>query len=178
MANITFTTSTLSGGGIDALQNVPMPLGESALTLASVAGYVLVGVANSQKFYWINPGETTIDPLNFAEKESNPDNIVTMNTVGDQVLISGSGSTENWYATGDIAAPFAPIEGRVYARGAIKSTAVPIQDGVILVGNDGIVYQIGSSYGGGTQFGVNRISDHGIEERIRRQLRREQGLVP
>lgn len=172
VAHVAFSASTLFGGGVDALQNVALPPTEHALTLASVSGYVLVGLVNSQKFYWINPGEIVIDPLNFAEKESNPDNIVAMSTVGDQVVIGGSGSAENWYATGDPTAPFAPIEGRVYARGVVKGTMVPVQEAVIAVGNDGIVYEFGAASG------VKRISDHGIEERIRRQLRREQGLQP
>lgn len=175
---LAWSSATLINGGINALQGVAVPDGQAVKALASVSGYVLVSIANSQKFYWLNPGETVIDPLNFATKESNPDNIVDMNTVGDQVLINGGGSTENWYATGNLAAPFAPVEGRVYARGAVPGTVCPVQDGVILVGNDGVVYQVGSSYGSGTSYGVTRISDHGIEERVRRQLRREQGLAP
>jgi hypothetical protein len=177
-SDVAFGAATLTNGGINALQGVAVPDGLGITALATVSGYVLAGVANSQKFFWINPGETTIDPLDFAEKESNPDNIVDMHTVGDQVLINGNGSTENWYATGNFTAPFAPVEGRVYARGAVAGTVMPVQDGVILVGDDSIVYQVGSSYGSGTNYGVTRISDHGIEERIRRQLRREQGLQP
>ena len=170
--------TTLLGGGTHALHGVPMPDGLGSKALATVSGYVLVSVANSQKFFWLNPGEVTIDPLNFAEKESNPDNIVDMLTVGDQVLITGQGSTENWYATGDINAPFAPVEGRVYARGTIDGTTVVMHDSVVLVGDDGIVYQIGYQYGSTSQWGVHRISNHGIEERIRVQLRREQGYPP
>lgn len=179
--------TTLTGGGVHALQGVIVPpialsdnttgTNNAAKALANVSSYVLVSIANTQAFYWLNPGETTIDPLNFAEKESQPDNIVDMLTVGDQVLITGEGSTENWYATGDLTAPFLPQEGRVYARGSIDGTPVVVADSVILVGNDGIVYEVGESFGTTAQWGVNRISNHGIEERIRTQLRREQGLV-
>lgn len=164
---------TLTGGGTHALSGVPVPDGVGIKALASVSGYVLASVASSQKFFWINPGETTIDALNFAEKESNPDNIVDMLTVGDQVLIMGEGSTENWYASGDIDAPFVPTKGRVYARGVVDGTPVVLDEGVILVGNDGVVYEVGYASDGA----VRRISTTGIEERIRTQLRREQGLV-
>lgn len=174
---IAWGAGTLTGGGNQTLHTVTLPgPGEVAKALATVSGYVLVSVGNSQKFYWINPGEVTIDPLNFAEKESNPDPIVDMHTVGDQVLITGAGSAENWYATGDLSAPFAPVEGRVYRRGAVEGTPVVVKDSLILVGDDGVVYEIGYQYGSGGQYGVHRISDHGIEERINRQMRRLQGL--
>jgi hypothetical protein len=177
--SIAFGAGTFQGGGGTTLRPVTgMGSGEVVKALASVSSYVLVSVGNSQKFYWINPGEIIIDPLNFASKESNPDNILDMLTVGDQVLICGNGSAENWYATGVFAAPFAPVEGRVYARGVVEGTPVVVNDGVILVGNDGIVYQIGYKYGGQAQWGVHRISDHALEEQIRITLRSEQGQPP
>ena len=121
-----------------------------------------------------------IDPLDFASKESSPDPIIHMRAVGDQVMIMGAKSTENWYATGNLAAPFAPIEGRVYARGVVNGTPVVVDDGIILVGDDGRVYSIGYQPGDSTDtaWGVNRISNNGIEERVRYQIRRQQGLTP
>lgn len=173
-------TGTLANGGVDALEGCDIPDGAAPSSLTQVSSYVLVSIADTQKFYWINPGEVTIDPLNFASKESSPDNIVHMREVGDQVLIIGDKSTENWYATGNLAAPFAPIEGRVYARGAIPGTPIVVDDGCLLVGDDGRVYSIGFQPGDNTDagWGVQRISNNGIEERIRRQLRREGGLTP
>ena len=170
----------LANGGIDALQGCTMPDGVTPQSLTQVSSYVLVSVSDTQKFFWVNPGEVVIDPLNFASKESSPDPISTMRAVGDQVLIMGEKSTENWYATGNIAAPFAPIEGRVYARGVLDGTPVVVDDGVILVGDDGRVYSIGFQPGDNTDtsWGVARISNNGIEERIRYQVRREAGLTP
>jgi hypothetical protein len=179
-AATTVSGATLAGGGVDALVGVEVPGGQTPLSLSQVSGYVLVSIANTQQFYWVNPGELTIDALDFASKESSPDNIAQIRAVGDQVLIVGEKSTENWYATGNLASPFAPIEGRVYARGAIIGTPVVIDDGVLLVGDDGRVYSIGFQSGDATDagWGVTRISNNGIEERIRRQLRREEGLTP
>jgi hypothetical protein len=172
-----WANTTLIGGGGTVLRTIAMPnAGEVAKAVATTSSYVLVSVGNAQKFYWLNPGELVIDPLNFAAKESNPDNILDMNAVGDQVLISGTESTENWYATGNLAAPFAPVQGRVYQRGIIEGTAVTVGDSVIFVGNDGVVYSVGYSAGADAQFGVRPISDNAIAERIRTTLRREQGL--
>lgn len=177
-AGVAWGGATLTGGGTHALHGVTMPDGSPAKALASLDGYVLISVGNSQKFFWLDPGTVVIDPLNFAEKESNPDNIVDMVTVGDQTIVCGAGSTENWYATGDFAAPFAPVEGRVYRRGTVDGTAVAVKDNLTIVGDDGIVYTIGYAFGGTSQYGVHRISTHAIEERIRSQLRHEQGLTP
>lgn len=173
-------TGTLANGGLQALQGCTMPGGVTPLSLTQVSSYVLVSQGNSQIFFWVNPGEVTIDPLNFASKESSPDPIISMRAVGDQVMIMGSKSTENWYATGNLAAPFAPIEGRVYARGVMAGTPVVVDDGIVLVGDDGRVYSIGYQPGDSTDtaWGVNRISNNGIEERVRYQNRREDGLTP
>lgn len=173
---LSFTAVTLTGGGGSALQAVTgMDPSEVPASLDNLSSNVLVAVGTSPKFYWILPGATVIDPLNFAEKESNPDNISQMVTVGDQIIICGDGSTENWYATGNFAAPFAPVEGRVYRRGALAGTAVAVKDDLVLVGDDGIVYSIGYTFGDTSTYGVHRISTHGIEERIRTQIRSLQG---
>lgn len=173
-------SGTLANGGIEALQGCTMPGGVTPRSLTQVSSYILVSQGNSQEFFWVDPGEVVIDPLNFASKESSPDPIITMRAVGDQVMIMGAKSTENWYATGNIAAPFAPIEGRVYARGVVDGTPVVVDDGIVVVGDDGRVYSIGFQPGDSTDtaWGVNRISNNGIEERIRYQIRREQGLTP
>lgn len=175
---LSFASATLTGGGVHVLHGIAMPDGVGAKAVCSLKGYCLVAVAASQQFYWVEPGEVVIDPLNFANKESSPDNIQDIVRVGDNALIVGESSTESWYATGVIDSPFAPVSGRVYNRGAIDGTVTVVKDSVILVGNDGIVYQIGYSSGGSADYGVNRISNHGIEERIRRQVRREKGLTP
>lgn len=169
--SLSWGAATLVGGGIHALVAIAMPDGKKALSLASLAGFVLVSIAESQEFFFILPGEVMIDPLNFAEKEAAPDSIIDMLTVGDFVFLIGKGETEAWYATGDALAQFAPQQGRAYQRGVVEGTPVIVKDGVVLVGNDGIVYGIDGA-------GLQRLSDHGIEERIRRQLRREQGLTP
>lgn len=171
-------SGTLANGGIHALQGCTMPGGVTPGSITQVNSFVLVAETDSQKFYWVNPGEEVIDPLNFASKESSPDPIMVMRTVGDTVMIMGTKSTENWYATGQAAAPFAPIEGRVYARGVLEGTPVVIDDSIIVVGDDGRVYSIGLGGQGDVGGGVNRISNNGIEERIRYQIRREEGLTP
>lgn len=166
-ANLAWGSGTLTGGGVHVLHGITMPDGKPAKSLATVASYVLVSVGRSQQFFWIKPGEVVIDALNFASKESNPDEIIDMMNVGDQAILIGSGSTETWYATGQLDAPVAPVKGRAYQRGMLEGTACVVKENVIFVGDDGIVYQVGSSGS------INRISNHGVEERIRVQRLRE-----
>lgn len=169
-ANLSFADTTLTGGGTQVLHGVPIPTGEGVSLVAVLNLFTWVGVNNSQKFYYIRPGETTIDALDFASKESAPDPLSDLVAVGDVMVVIGTATTEFWSATGDNDNPFAPITGRAMSRGAVPGTAVMLDERtVMLVGNDGRVYSVAST--------PDVVSDHGIEERIRRQLRREAGLT-
>lgn len=171
---LSWGSGTLTGGGVHVLHGITVPDGKGAKAVCGLKSYCLVAIENSQMFYWVKPGEVVIDALDFASKESFADNIQDIVRVGDTAMIVGESSTESWYATGDLSAPFASVQGRAYNRGAIAGTTVVVQNSVILVGDDGVVYQLG----GGGAGDMTRISNHGIEERVRRQLRREKGLTP
>ena len=166
-ASLSWGGATLSGGGSHILSGVPTPKSVGIVSVATTASYVMAAVSQSQRFYWINPGKTVIDALNFATAETLPDQIISLLAVGDQVWMLGQSSMEIWYATGNITAPFLRVQGRTFNRGAIEGTAVVVKDQVIVVGSDGIVYAAGS--------GLQRISNNGIEERIRVALKAEQG---
>lgn len=167
--NLSFGATTLIGGGTHVLHQIPVPDAVGVDSITSLNGYVLVAVAGTQKFFYILPGEHTIDPLNFFEKESNPDPIIDMATVGDVAVIAGSGSTEYWSTTGESAAPLEPIQGRTSALGIVAGTLVVLDESTyIAVGSDGKVYTFSPS--------PTPVSNNGIEERIRIQLRREAGL--
>lgn len=170
--DVSWGAATLTGGNVHVLTPIAVPDEQPALALASLAGFVLVSIANSQKIFFIRPGAVTIDSLDFFEKEVAPDNVVDMNTVGDFIFTAGSGSTEVLYATGDGNAPFAPMSGGTYERGMVASTPVVMPDGSFaFVGNDLKVYLLKDG-------AVNRISNHGIEERVRRWFRAQEGLTP
>lgn len=167
--NLSWGDTTLNDGGEHVLHQVATPDGIGITALTQLNGYVLASAALSQRFYWINPGEVTIDPLNFAAKEFGADPIQDMVTVGDVAVIAGTATTEFWSATGDSDAPFAPIQGRTIERGIVPGSMVVVSDGsYCAVASDWRVYEIGQQ--------PERISDNGMEERIRRQLRRESGL--
>lgn len=171
-SDLSWGAATLTGGNVHVLTPIDVPDEKATLALASLAGFVLVSISNSQEIFFIRPGAVIIDPLDFFEKEVAPDNVVDMNTVGDFVFAAGNGSTEVLYATGDGNAPFAPMKGGTYERGMISGTPVVMAEGSFaFIGNDLKVYLLKEGV-------VTRISNHGIEERVRRWFRAQEGLTP
>jgi hypothetical protein len=106
-------------------------------------GYVLCVQNNSDRFYWIQPGALTIDPLDFATAEKLPDRVWQVRTVGDEFWLLGEEVIEVWRATGDGDAPFQRIDSRRYDFGIFGGTAVRMKDtSVCVVADDGTVYRI------------------------------------
>jgi hypothetical protein len=168
-ANIAWSAGTLTGGGAPLLTTVDVPDDLGALAVAFIAGYIIVVPSSvtpgfKGRFFWIEPGETFIRPLNFATAERAPDPLRGVRVVGDQIWLLGANTTEVWYATGDFETPFIRTQGSVFDRGIVEGTDVQIKDSVVVTDTDGAVYVI---TGGGPQ----RVSNPSIEERIRLALR-------
>lgn len=167
-ANIAWGAATLTGAVNSGLSIVDVPDGLAAISVAFIAGYVIVVPAPSEgfkgRFYWIEPGAVTINALNFATAERSPDPIVSVRAVGDQFALFGTTATEMWYPTGDLLAPFARSQGRVFERGVWEGSDVQIKDTLVLMDTDGVIYRID---GGGPQ----RISDNSVEERTRAAIK-------
>lgn len=162
-ATIAWGAGTLGGGGVATWTQVQTPDDVGIIDLAYIASYVVAVPAQGQgingRFFWINPGETTIDDLDFATAERAPDPISGVAVFGDQFWLPGSNTTEVWYFTGNIDAPVLRVQGVVFDRGAWEGTAIQVKDSMIVVDNEGAVFQI--------QGGAKRISRPDIEERIR-----------
>lgn len=158
-------TGLLSGGNTHALSGVNVPDGLPPSYIGTLKGYVLVAIGRTDRFYWIDPGEVTINALDFATAESQPDKLVSLQIMGDTAWFIGQESTEVWYPTGDPDLPFNPVSGRTYDRGALEGTVVNIKGVLYLVDQDYSVYAISGS--------PQRVSNHGIEETIRKQVASE-----
>lgn len=151
--------------GAAALASVVVPDGLGVVSLDIINSYTMVVIADSQRVYWINPGELTIDPLNFFEAERSTDWVHQVRTVGDQFWLLGYETTEVWRHTGNAAAPFQRIEGRLFDQGIWGGTAVKIKNDVVVVGNDGMVFRVGA--------GPEPVSNPGIAEMIRNAIKAE-----
>lgn len=129
--------------GTAALTAIATPGGISFSSIDVFDEYVLCVQANSDRFYWIQPGAIIIDPLDFATAERFPDKTLQVRVVGDEFWLLGEKSIEVWRATGDGAAPFQRIDGRAFNFGVFGGTAVRMKDtSVVLVGDDGTVFSI------------------------------------
>lgn len=163
---IAWGAATLTGGGDDSVTAVQTPDDVGAISVGYIAGYIVVipvqGAGINGRFWWIEPGETTIDPLNFATAERAPDPIFQVIVFGDQFWLPGQSTTEVWYFTGDLDSPVLRLKGVTFDRGTLEGTAVQVKESMIIVDSDGGVFQISG--------GLKRISNPSIEERIRKAI--------
>lgn len=173
-AGIAWTAGTLTGGGSPSVTTVQTPDDVGVISLGYIASYVVVVPAQNEgingQFYWIQPGETTIDPLDFATAERAPDPIFQVRVFVDQFWLPGKSTTEVWYFTGNFDAPVARLQGVTFDRGTWEGTAVQVKESMIIVDGDGGVFQIAG--------GLKRISRPDIEERIRVAIAAYEATVP
>lgn len=173
-AAIAWTAGTLTGGGSPSVTTVDTPGDVGAISVGYIASYVVVVPAQDEgingRFWWIEPGETMIDQLNFATAERAPDPIYQVVVFGDQFWLPGQSTTEVWYFTGNIDSPVLRLQGVTFDRGTWPGTALQIKESMMIVDNDGGVFQISG--------GLKRVSNPSIEQRIREaiQYQASQGL--
>jgi len=108
---------------------VDIPDDQAVSSITTLNGYFIFSISNTQKFYWLGPGSTEVDALNFASAERIPDPIISVNVVADEVWFLGLSGPEVWTPTGDLNAPFQRVSGRVYKEGchtrdSVVATAV------------------------------------------------------
>lgn len=162
-ANISWGSGTLSGGGSPQLRQVGMPDDVGAISIAHFNSYVIVVPVQDQgvngRFYWIDPGETFVDPLNYATAERAPDAINQVVALSDRFWLFGEKSAEPWVTTGNADAPMQRMSGILYEQGAWAGTAIKVGDTVIVVNENGTVYELAGGY--------KVISRPDVSERIR-----------
>jgi hypothetical protein len=168
-SDIAWGGATMSGGGSNILNGVTMPELFTAVALSDLGGFVVVVCGNSDRWYFIRPGEITIDPLDFYTAEDESDQLVTVRKIGDALAFLGNKSIEFWYLTGDTTVngdAFLPVDGQAYSIGVVPGTVVKIRDFVMFVGTDNQVYKL---------FGRPEpvTPNHGVYELIRQERVRQ-----
>jgi hypothetical protein len=142
-ASTVFGTFVVSGGGLYFIKpdltclKIETPDAEPVSSISSLSNYLLLSIKDSNKFYWIRPGEQTVDPLSFASAEASSDWIVKLQAISDELWILGKTSSEVWAPSGDSDAPFIRISGRVYNSGCLTSAAV---SHTVINGNSSLVW--------------------------------------
>jgi len=169
--NLAWNSATLINGGVDQLSQILLPEDSGAISLAHINSYIIVVPVQGDafgtigRFYWIEPGETVVNPLNFATAERSPDGIHQVITFSDMFWLFGDTTTEPWVTTGDPAAPMQRFQGILFDRGSWAGTAVKVKDKMVVVDEEGGVFVQAN--------GQRRVSTPDIEERIRGAIQRE-----
>ena len=151
----------------DAFGQITDPDFPGALTVSYLGGYFVFIEPNSQRVWTttlLDP--TSIDPLDFASAEGDPDHLVSSITDHSEVWLFGGNSVEVWYnsAAGGAGFPLSRIQGAFNEIGCAATFSVAkLDNGLFWLGADdrgrGIVYR-SQGYTG------VRISTHAIEWQI------------
>lgn len=154
-----YNTST---GGFSAITDPDFP-GSSVVDYLD--GYFVFIEPDSQRL-WVTSllDGTSIDPLDFASAEGDPDNITSMIVDHREVWVFGDNSTEVWYNAGLTDFPLVRVQGAFNELGcAARFSVAKMNNQVYWLGKDtrgqGIVYQANGYMG-------QRISTHAVEWHI------------
>lgn len=164
-----FIAANMNGYIYNLVTDVFAPISDPDFPGASVVdyldGYFVFIQPNSQKI-WVTSllDGASIDPLDFASAEGDPDNIVSMIVDHREVWLFGNNSTEVWYNAGLADFPLARIQGAYNELGcAARYSVAKMNNQIYWLGKDfrgqGIVYQANGYQG-------QRISTHAVEWQI------------
>lgn len=146
----------------DVFQQITDPDFPGAATVGYLDGYFVFSEPNSQKI-WVTSllDGTSVDPLDFASAEGNPDNVTAVFVDHREVWVFGTNSTEVWYDAGLLDFPLTRIQGAYNELGCAAPFSIAKMDNQIYwLGKDargqGMVYRAAGYIG-------QRISTHAIE---------------
>lgn len=152
---------TVSGSAV-AAENFPDSSNTGATSVAFLSGYFWGAETGTDFVYYIEPGGTTWNPIEFAAAEYSPDKVKGVVVVGELAALLGEVSTEFWRATGDATSPIEPAAGLKYDIGCRSIYAAVNCRGTLLWVDQDCAVRM-------SQGGVPTIiSDHGLAEQIRR----------
>ena len=136
-----------------------------ALTVSYLDGYFVFIEPDSQRV-WVTAlnDPTSIDPLDFASAEGDPDGLISSIVDHSEVWLFGTNSIEVWYDSGNADFPLQRIQGAFNEIGCAATFSVAkLDNGLFWLGQDargkGIVYRANGYTG-------QRISTHSVEWQI------------
>ncbi len=149
-----------------AFSSIDFPDGQDIIKVFEQGGRFLFIPEGGQAWYWTAPyadmlvaGVFTVDGLDFASAESEPDQLLDGLVIGDSPILLGANTIEFWTKTGDLDLPYVPVEGRTFQKGIRATGCAALFDNTFgWVSPDNIVYIAGNV--------PQRISDAGVEELI------------
>lgn len=127
------------------IANIVFPDTASVTAVTYIGSLFVYARASSAKFYWSTPLDgRTIDALDFATAEREPDQLLDIAALGDNLWLFGQQSVEAWAHTGDADLPFTRLENVAFDKG-IHSTGCVVRadNSLIFVAANGGVYRVG-----------------------------------
>ena len=150
----------------DVLAQITDPDFPGALTVSYLDGYFVFIEPSSQRVWTTELNDpTSVDPLDFASAEGDPDGLVSSIVNQSQVWLFGTNSVEVWYnAAAGAGFPLERIQGAFNEIGCAATFSVAkLDNGLFWLGQDargtGMVYRA-NGYSG------MRISTHAVEWQI------------
>lgn len=130
-------------------------------TLAYQGGFGIFNVPGTDQFYITGLNDFgSIDPLDFATAESEPDALVRVFIDHNELWLFGERTVEIWQLTGGADFPFARFTNAQIERGCAAPFSVAAEDNTIFwLADDGIVYRADG-------YRPQRVSNHTIEREI------------
>jgi hypothetical protein len=153
------TNAYVYDGALTQITDPDLPTDVSGV--AYLAGRFVFTETDTDQFAWSAINDAfTIDGLDFATAEDAPDPNLGVIAFDGRLGFPGSDTFQFWFVSPDGDAPFQPIQRGSYAQTgcAAMGTVVPIDNGLVFVGNDRKVYMVGNA--------PVRISEAGIEEAL------------
>lgn len=136
---------------------VPFPDSAACSSVCYLNSYFLFTRADSQKVYFLRPGQTAIDPLDFFSAETAPDDLVAAFVLADELWLMGKSTVEVHSPTGDADLPFQRQVGRPTDFSlANRDTVQKLDNSLFFVGSDRIVYRAAGL--------PEAISDSGVDD--------------
>lgn len=163
-ATVVLTTGTkLYSTNGTSLAEISFPDDRDAYAVDTLNNYFIVA-SEIGRFYWSSIGGTTFDALDYATAENQPDGLMTLKVLGDELWLLGRTSVEVWQPTGDLDLPFQRIDGRIFgigitARDTCQKFNVGGVDKMVWLGTDRRVYW--------TNPNPEQISDASLDEILR-----------
>lgn len=145
----------------DGLDPIAFPDGANVRAVDFAAGWFIYVRSGSDRWYFsaLNDGRT-IDPLDYATAESEPDELYDVKIVGDTMYLAGSNTIEPWMLTGDSNLPYMRQSQRAIAKGVQATGCMEEMDNTVyFISGDGKVGRIGVV--------AEWVSDNSLEEKIR-----------
>jgi hypothetical protein len=119
-----------------SVSQIIMPDADTVSDVAFANGRFVYAVGTGGRYRYSEIADAEdIGSLNFATAESDPDDLVSIEALGSDILFFGEKSTEWWGPTSSTAAPFQRYDGRRYDVGsAAQNSAARIDNGIFFVG--------------------------------------------